>query len=287
MPRSGCAPAGRCDGGRRDRLQPRARRQRPGRRTGWPGQRASVELWLAQTCRNSLPQSRHRDVSCSPNRVATAPGSTGRCRQSRWRWTSSDRPSTCAGRSCTTRMSSARWRNAARSSSLRLTRYRRARSWCFPRTASRPRCARTRNAAGCVPSTPPARSSPRCTTRRAGSRPRTTTSCWSATAGTRRSSARRGRPRPASVWWKAPTRLQRSRSETRRGWSGCPRPRCPWTRPRRPSARCASASPRCSTRRATTSAMRRRTARPRSRSSQANRIWSSWWARPTPLTRSG
>ena len=48
------------------------------------------------------------------------------------------------------------------------------------------------------PSTPPARWSPRCTTRPAGSPPTTTTSCSSGTRATRRSSARPAR-RPAHI----------------------------------------------------------------------------------------
>ena len=120
-----------------------------------------------------------------------------------------------------------------------------------------------RSAAACGPSTPPARWSPRCTTRPGGSRPRTTTSCSSATRAMRKSSAPPARRPAASTWWTGRTAAPTSRSATRPRWPGCPRPRCRWTRPCRPWPRCASASRCWPTRPVTTSATPPRTASPR------------------------
>ena len=64
---------------------------------------------------------------------------------------------------------------------------------------------RGRRAAASRRSTRPARWSPRCTTRPAGSPTTTTTSCSSVTRGTRRSRARRVRRRATSRWSRAPT----------------------------------------------------------------------------------
>ena len=60
-----------------------------------------------------------------------------------------------------------------------------------------------------------------------------------------------------------PTAARTSRSATRPGWRGCPRPPCRWTRRCRRSPRCASASRCWPTRPVTTSATPPRTASPR------------------------
>ena len=100
----------------------------------------------------------------------------------------------------------------------------------------RRRAVRARGSRGprdCGRSTRRARWSPRSTTRRSASLPRAIRSCSSATRATRRSSGRAGRPPSTSPWSTGRRRRTRSRSPTRRGWPGCRRRRCRWTRRRR------------------------------------------------------
>ena len=181
-------------------------------------------------------------------------------------------PSTCASRSCTTRTWSGPWRSAARSSSRRPRRCPRARSWSSPRTGSRPQVHE--EAAGrslrTIDATCPLVTKVHNEARR-----------FAAQGYDILLIGHEGHEEVVGTTGEAPDHIhlvdgpddsrQRRRCATRPRSSGCPRPRCRWTRPWRRSPRCASGSRSCSTRRATTSATPPRTGRSRSSRSRPRR----------------
>ena len=88
-------------------------------------------------------------------------------------------------------------------------------------------------------------------------------------------------------WWTAPTAPTRSPCATRARSSGCPRPRCRWTRPWKRWPGSSSGCRCCSPRPATTSATPPPTASTWSRRSRRSATWSSWSVPGTRPTRSG
>ena len=121
------------------------------------------------------------------------------------------RPSTCGTRSCTT----ATWSRSLRAQGRDLRRRpgrRAARApWSSSApTASRPRCAREARGAGCGRSTPPARWSPRCTSRRCATRARATTIVLDRPPRPRRGRGHAGRGARTHASWSRPSPTSRA-----------------------------------------------------------------------------
>ena len=160
-------PVARRAGGRRHRrptplLRPgHAAARRRGAARAAPAPRPAVDEWAAAPAPREVVLAAPRSFCAGVERAIDD-------RRARPRAATAPR-STCAARSCTTRTSSPTWSRAARCSSRSSTRCPPAPRWCSPRTVSPPQVRATAaERGGCTSSTRPARWSPRCTPRSAG-----------------------------------------------------------------------------------------------------------------------
>ena len=200
------------------------------RRTGGPRRRPAVSPGRSPTM-GLMPEPTRRVLLAKPRGYCA--GSTGRCRPSSRRWSTTARRSTCASRSCTTCTWSATLEERGAIFVEETDEVPEGAIVVFSAHGVAPAGPRGgRRTAACARSTPPARWSPRCTTRPGGSPREDYDILLIGHEGHEEVVGTTGEAPDAHPRWStARTTATASRSATRRRSPGCRRPRCRSTRP--------------------------------------------------------